>query len=300
MSKESEAIEKKISSFSLEFDKKLINLIPDSSHFSKRLFSAMKYVINVGGKRLRPLFLIEIAKMFKVNNISSFRTAASIELIHCYSLVHDDLPAMDNDDLRRGHPTCHKKFDDATAILVGDAFQALAFQILSDPKTHKNPKVRTDLISRLTVLSGHEGLAGGQSLDLLFEKKNVSLKEIVTMHEFKTAKLFEFCTVAPIIMSSKNNKKSLNDAIKFGKNFGLIFQAIDDLLDTYGVKKIMGKNISKDSKRNKGTILKYKTKDEVKTYCNDLAGKATKRSNLFKDDDFILNKLIFHVIDRVS
>ena len=271
-----------------------------TNKYPSLLWRAMNYGVMNGGKRIRPLLIIELSKHLNIPKSNFMRVALATEFVHAYSLIMDDLPVMDNDSLRRGKPTTHKKFDEATAILAGNSLLTLAFQILSDPKTHKNPKVRTDLISRLTVLSGHEGLAGGQSLDLLFEKKNVSLKEIVTMHEFKTAKLFEFCTVAPIIMSSKNNKKSLNDAIKFGKNFGLIFQAIDDLLDTYGVKKIMGKNISKDSKRNKGTILKYKTKDEVKTYCNDLAGKATKRSNLFKDDDFILNKLIFHVIDRVS
>ena len=271
-----------------------------TNKYSSLLWRAMNYGVMNGGKRIRPLLIIELSKHLNIPKSNFMRVALATEFVHAYSLIMDDLPVMDNDSLRRGKPTTHKKFDEATAILAGNSLLTLAFQILSDSKTHKNPKVRSDLISRLTVLSGHEGLAGGQSLDLLFEKKNVSLKEIIAMHELKTAKLFEFCTVAPIIMSSKNNKKSLNEAIKFGKNFGLIFQAIDDLLDTYGVKKIMGKNVSKDSKRNKGTILKYKTKDEVKTYCSDLAEKATNRSNLFKDDDFILNKLIFHVIDRVS
>ena len=132
MKNNSENVENYLNTFSLKFDKNLINLIPKSKKYSSKLFDAMHYVIKVGGKRLRPVFLMEIAQILGVRKTYSIRTAASIEFIHCYSLVHDDLPAMDDDDLRRGNPTCHKQYDDATAILVGDAFQSLAFEVLAN------------------------------------------------------------------------------------------------------------------------------------------------------------------------
>ena len=156
-------IENYIKEFSNDFDERFLKLIPKNNYFSKRLYEAILYVINVGGKRLRPLLLVEISKILGLGKSKSLRTAIAIELIHCYSLVHDDLPAMDNDDLRRGHPTCHKKFDDATAILVGDALQTLAFQILSDKKTHSDPEVRCNLITELANSSGINGMVGGQN-----------------------------------------------------------------------------------------------------------------------------------------
>ena len=152
-------IENFISKFAIEFDDFFLKLLPKKK-YSQKLHDAMKYSIKVGGKRLRPLFLIEISKIFNVKKIMAFRAAAAIELIHCYSLVHDDLPAMDDDDLRRGHMTCHKKYDDATAILVGDAFQSLAFEILSDKKTHPNANVRCNLINELSKASGATGMVG--------------------------------------------------------------------------------------------------------------------------------------------
>ncbi len=190
--KEKSQIENLISDFSKKFDKKLINLIPKKKISSKHLYNAMKYIIDVGGKRLRPIFLTEISNLLGVKRENSFRAAASVELIHCYSLVHDDLPSMDNDDLRRGHPTCHKKFDEATAILVGDAFQSLAFEILANNKTHKDFKKRIMLISELSRSSGCQGMVGGQMLDLEAEKKKLNLKEIYNLQRLKTGELFRF------------------------------------------------------------------------------------------------------------
>ena len=160
-----------LSSFSQKFDKELVELIPSARNSSEHLYEAMNYVIEAGGKRLRPIFLTEISKLFGVKYENALRAAASVEFIHCYSLVHDDLPEMDNDDLRRGNPTCHKMFDEATAILVGDAFQTLAFQILADEKTHYDPNKRIMLINELAKSSGCEGMVGGQMLDLEAEKK---------------------------------------------------------------------------------------------------------------------------------
>ena len=259
-------IEKFISKFAIEFDDFFLKLLPKKK-YSQKLHDAMKYSIKVGGKRLRPLFLIEISKIFNVKKIMAFRAAAAIELIHCYSLVHDDLPAMDDDDLRRGHMTCHKKYDDATAILVGDAFQSLAFEILSDKKTHPNANVRCDLINELSKASGATGMVGGQMLDLDAEKKKLSLSEILMLQKLKTGELFRFSCVAGPILSEQKDLKHFEE---FANNLGLAFQIKDDLLDVEGDEKQMGKKTKKDFSRGKETLISYLGKEDAKKKSEDL------------------------------
>ena len=260
------SIEKFISKFAIEFDNFFLKLLPKKK-YSKKLHDAMKYSIKVGGKRLRPLFLIEISKIFNVKKIMAFRAAAAIELIHCYSLVHDDLPAMDDDDLRRGHMTCHKKYDDATAILVGDAFQSLAFEILSDKKTHPNAIVRCNLINELSKASGATGMVGGQMLDLDAEKKKLSLSEILMLQKLKTGELFRFSCVAGPILSEEKDLKHFEE---FANNLGLAFQIKDDLLDIEGDEKQMGKKTKKDFSRGKETLISYLGKEDAKKKSEDL------------------------------
>ena len=259
-------IEKFISKFAIEFDDFFLKLLPKKK-YSQKLHDAMRYSIKVGGKRLRPLFLIEISKIFNVKKTMAFRAAAAIELIHCYSLVHDDLPAMDDDDLRRGHMTCHKKYDDATAILVGDAFQSLAFEILSDKKTHPNANVRCNLINQLSKASGATGMVGGQMLDLDAEKKKLSLSEILMLQKLKTGELFRFSCVAGPILSGK---KDLRHFEEFANNLGLAFQIKDDLLDVEGDEKQMGKKTKKDLSRGKETLIAYLGKKGAKKKSEDL------------------------------
>ena len=259
-------IEKFISKFAIEFDDFFLKLLPKKK-YSQKLHDAMKYSIKVGGKRLRPLFLIEISKIFNVKKIMAFRAAAAIELIHCYSLVHDDLPAMDDDDLRRGHMTCHKKYDDATAILVGDAFQSLAFEILSDKKTHPNAIVRCNLINELSKASGATGMVGGQMLDLDAEKKKLSLSEILMLQKLKTGELFRFSCVAGPILSEQKDLKHFE---KFANKLGLAFQIKDDLLDVEGDEKQMGKKTKKDFSRGKETLISYLGKEDAKKKSEDL------------------------------
>ena len=259
-------IEKFISKFAIEFDDFFLKLLPKKK-YSQKLHDAMKYSIKVGGKRLRPLFLIEISKIFNVKKIMAFRAAAAIELIHCYSLVHDDLPAMDDDDLRRGHMTCHKKYDDATAILVGDAFQSLAFEILSDKKTHPNAIVRCNLINELSKASGATGMVGGQMLDLDAEKKKLSLSEILMLQKLKTGELFRFSCVAGPILSEQKNLKHFEE---FANNLGLAFQIKDDLLDIEGDEKQMGKKTKKDLSRGKETLISFLGKEDAKKKSEDL------------------------------
>ena len=259
-------IENFISKFAIEFDDFFLKLLP-KKRYSQKLHDAMKYSIKVGGKRLRPLFLIEISKIFNVKKIMAFRAAAAIELIHCYSLVHDDLPAMDDDDLRRGHMTCHKKYDDATAILVGDAFQALAFEILSDKKTHPNANVRCNLINELSKASGATGMVGGQMLDLDAEKKKLSLSEILMLQKLKTGELFRFSCIAGPILSEQADLKHFEE---FANNLGLAFQIKDDLLDVEGDEKQMGKKTKKDFSRGKETLISHLGKEDAKKKSEDL------------------------------
>ncbi len=285
-----------ISSFSKNFDKKLVDLIPKKKISSKHLYNAMKYIIDVGGKRLRPIFLTEISNLLGVKKENSFRTAASVELIHCYSLVHDDLPSMDNDDLRRGHKTCHKKFDEATAILVGDALQSLAFEILANHKTHKDSKKRIMLINELSKSAGCEGMVGGQMLDLEAEKKKLNLKEIYNLQRLKTGELFRFSCVSPCILAGKNKKIKMFE--NFSSNLGLAFQIKDDLLDIEGNEKEIGKKTRKDSRKGKETLISLLGKEKARKKSEELISSSLKILKKFGKDAENLIDLTNFIISR--
>jgi farnesyl diphosphate synthase len=289
-------IDNLISSFSKNFDKKLVDLIPKKKISSKHLYNAMKYIIDVGGKRLRPIFLTEISNLLGVKKENSFRTAASVELIHCYSLVHDDLPSMDNDDLRRGHKTCHKKFDEATAILVGDALQSLAFEILANHKTHKDSKKRIMLINELSKSAGCEGMVGGQMLDLEAEKKKLNLKEIYNLQRLKTGELFRFSCVSPCILAGKNNKIKMFE--NFSSNLGLAFQIKDDLLDIEGNEKEIGKKTRKDSRKGKETLISLLGKEQARKKSEELISSSLKILKKFGKDAENLIDLTNFIISR--
>ena len=294
--REKSQIENLISNFSKKFDKKLINLIPKKQISSKHLYNAMKYIIDVGGKRLRPIFLTEISNLLGVKRENSFRAAASVELIHCYSLVHDDLPSMDNDDLRRGHPTCHKKFDEATAILVGDAFQSLAFEILANNKTHKDFKKRIMLISELSKSSGCQGMVGGQMLDLEAEKKKLNLKEIYNLQRLKTGELFRFSCISPCILAGKTKKIKIFE--EFSSNLGLAFQIKDDLLDIEGNEKEIGKKTQKDLVKGKETLISLLGKEKAKKKSEELIKKSLKILEKFGNKAKNLIDLTNFIISR--
>ena len=282
--------------FSEKFDKQLVELIPSAYNTSKHLCNAMNYVIKVGGKRLRPIFLTEISKLLGVNSENALRAAASVEFIHCYSLVHDDLPAMDNDDLRRGNPTCHKMFDEATAVLVGDAFQTLAFQILADKKTHNDPNKRIMLINELARSSGCEGMVGGQMLDLEAEKKKLNLEQIYNLQRLKTGELFRFSCISPCILSGKNEEIKIFE--EFSSNLGLAFQIKDDLLDVEGDEKEIGKKTQKDSSLGKETLIsllgkenaKQKSKELIENSLQILRKFGKQAENLINLTEFIISR----------
>ncbi|MDC3185089.1 polyprenyl synthetase family protein [Candidatus Pelagibacter sp.] len=219
-----------------------------------KLLEVIKYGLFPGGKKIRSKILVDVGYIFNINYKSLIRVAAAIECIHAYSLIHDDLPCMDNDKLRRGKPTAHIIYGESTAVLAGNSLLTLAFEILSDDKFNISNNVKNELINLISKCSGHEGVAGGQYLDLNYEKKNVSKKKIIDMQIKKTGMLFSFCCVAPVILAKKNNlvKRKFRS---LGNVIGLLFQISDDLIDLKGKTRDAGKETGKDKKKGKATLI---------------------------------------------
>jgi farnesyl diphosphate synthase len=222
----------------------------------ERLLEAMRYGALGGGKRLRPFLVVESARLFGIGGEGVLRAACALEMIHCYSLIHDDLPAMDDDDLRRGRPTVHKAFDEATAILAGDALLTYAFDVIADAPTHPDPKIRADLILMLARAAGLGGMVGGQALDLEAEtSKSPHTKEFVAlMQSMKTGALLLFAVEAGGRMGGADAKQmaALN---RYGAALGAAFQVADDILDAEGDERALGKRAGKDADRNKATLV---------------------------------------------
>ena len=263
---------------------------------SSELITPMKYGLFPGGKKIRSKIIFDVGKIYRVKYKDLMVLAASVEAIHAYSLIHDDLPCMDDDKLRRGKLSTHIKFSESTAILAGNSLLTTAFEILSDKSFKVEDKIKSSLINLLSRCSGQTGIAGGQYLDLSYEKKKVSLQKILNMELKKTGKLFEFCCVAPLIL--KKNKKDLNSFFKLGKDIGLLFQIIDDLIDFKGKTKFAGKKTKKDFKRGKATIIsllgyenaiKYTHKLKQNIY-NKLRGHSNKANELRETIEFIMER----------
>ena len=259
-------MEKKLKKLSKRVNFYLNNYL--SKFNSSELIAPMKYGLFPGGKKIRSKIIFDIGKIFKLKNKDLIILAASVEVIHAYSLIHDDLPCMDNDKLRRGKPSTHIKFGESTAILAGNSLLTTAFEILSDRVFKVEDKIKSRLINFLSRCSGQTGIAGGQYLDLNYEKKKVSLKKILNMELKKTGKLFEFCCVAPLIINK--NKKDLNLFSKIGKDIGLLFQIVDDLIDFKGKTKSAGKKTQKDIKKGKATIINLLGYENAVKYANKL------------------------------
>ena len=263
---------------------------------SSELIVSMKYGLFSGGKKIRSKIIFDVGKIFKVNNKELTTLAASVEAIHAYSLIHDDLPCMDDDDLRRGKPSTHKKFGESTAILAGNSLLATAFQILSDNSFKVEDKIKSNLIHFLSKCSGQIGIAGGQYLDLNYEKKKVSLSKILNMESKKTGKLFEFCCVAPLII--KKNKTNLKSFSKIGKDIGLLFQIIDDLIDFKGKTKSVGKKTKKDFKRGKATIISLLGYENAVKYTQQLKKNIFKSLKIYSNNANELRETIEFIIER--
>ena len=260
------------------------------------LLKAMRYGLLPGGKKIRSKILIDVGKIFNINYNVLIQVGAAVECIHAYSLIHDDLPCMDNDNLRRGRLSTHKKFGEFTAILAGNSLLTLALEILTDNNLKINNKSKIYLVSIISKSSGHEGIAGGQYYDLSFEKKKISLKEVLNMQINKTGKLFSFCCVVPLLILNK--KKELSKFNKIGEDIGLLFQITDDLIDFRGHKKLAGKKTRKDLTKGKATLIsllgykntiKYAEKLKLNIY-KKIKIYGNKSSDLKDTIEFILNR----------
>src|ERR1700744_5951079 len=218
-----------------------------------RVQEAMRYATFAGGKRLRPFLVRHSARLFGVDDSRSLRVGAAIESLHTYSLVHDDLPCMDDDDLRRGRPTTHIAFDEMTAVLAGDALLTIAFEILADAKTHPDADVRLALIARLAEAAGHDGMIGGQVIDMLAEQ-SFGLEDGVNLQRLKTGQLFEFsCEAGPILgEASPEDRGRLK---RYAEEMGVVFQITDDLLDVTSTAEKTGKAVGKDADMGKATLV---------------------------------------------
>jgi len=231
------------------FLKKYLNLQTNSS-----LITSMKYGSLSGGKKIRSSIIIGTGKIFNIKASKLLNICAAVECIHSYSLIHDDLPCMDNDRIRRGKLATHVKFGESTAILAGNSLLTLAFEIIVDQNYKIQHKSKTEIIKALALCSGHTGIAGGQYLDLNFEKKKKNFSAILDMQKKKTGKLFNFCCYAAGVIAKKDIKE-LNSLSKLGEDIGLLFQLADDFIDFKGTKKLAGKSTKKDQKRGKSTLV---------------------------------------------
>ena len=228
--------------------------LPRPEGAQARLFEAMRYSILGGGKRLRAFLVRSGARLAGAGDGGALLVAAALEMVHGYSLIHDDLPAMDDDDLRRGKPSCHVAFDEATAILAGDALLTLAFELLSDPRVHPDPSVRCDLVRAMAKAAGGEGMVGGQMIDLAAELGVVDFELTVTLERMKTGALIAFSCEAGAILAHRDGeyRRSLRE---FGQDVGLAFQVIDDVLDVVGDEAALGKTVGKDAAAGKATFI---------------------------------------------
>lgn len=284
---------------STEIEAALESQLPLPDGPERRVVEAMRYATLDGGKRMRPFLVLQSAQLFSVAPSSALRVACSIEMVHCYSLVHDDLPAMDDDDTRRGKPTAHKKFDEATAILAGDALLTRAFEILARPATHGDAQVRADLVLALAEASGAPGMVGGQMLDLIAEKTTLDLGEITRLQRLKTGAIIAFSAEAGAILG-KAPPQARQALHAYAHDLGLAFQIADDLLDVEGTAEEVGKKTGKDAQRGKATFVSLLGVERARSQARLLAEQAAKHLDLFAGKAELLRDVAAWVVDRRS
>ncbi len=262
-----------------------------------RLIEAARYACLNGGKRIRPFMVVASAELFDVTRALALRVAAAVEMVHCYSLVHDDLPAMDNDDLRRGLPTCHVQFDEATAILAGDALLTAAFEVLAHSKTHPDARVRADLVLALASAAGFHGMCGGQMLDLLAEHRRFGETEVTRLQRLKTGALIAFSCEAGAILGKASDAH--RHALRaYAHDLGLAFQIVDDLLDVEASDEELGKRTGKDGKAGKATFVTLLGVGRAREQSLLLARQAISHLEVFSEAADPLRMLAWFVVER--
>lgn len=277
--------------------KTMAHLLPESEDAEGYLYDAMRYGSLGGGKRLRPFLVMQSAKLFNVDATRAKRVAAALEFIHCYSLIHDDLPAMDDADTRRGQKSVHRKFDEATAILAGDALQALGFEILSDSQTHEDPRVRCHLITAMAKAAGGHGMCGGQMLDLIAESEDFDEGTISRLQRLKTGMLMAFACEAGGTLGKADDaqKKALRG---YAHDLGLAFQVTDDILDVEGDPNDTGKPANQDEAAGKATFVSTLGKDQARMRAEMLVAQACRHLHVFGARADMLKKFAHYVLER--
>ncbi len=286
--------------------KKLNKIAKDTNIFLKRfiknqkksdLIVPMQYGLFSGGKKIRSKILIDVGLIFNLNYKSLIILGSAVECIHAYSLIHDDLPCMDNDTIRRGKPSTHIKFGESTAVLAGNSLLTMAFEILSHKYLNLNEKTKIELINKISESSGHRGIAGGQYLDLSYEHKKVSINKIIDMEIKKTGKLFSFCCIAPLIIKKKS-KKEIKKFENIGADIGLLFQVADDLIDHKGTLLSAGKKTGKDKKKGKATLISLLGQKNTVKYANKLIIKINSKIKKYGKKSINLSETLDYILNR--
>lgn len=271
----------------------------EDSYGEAKVAEAMRYSSLSGGKRLRPFLTLECASLFGVAPDVAANAAACIEFIHTYSLIHDDLPAMDDDDMRRGKPSCHKQFGEATAILAGDALLTFAFEVLANRKVHPDPQVRCELIRTVAKAAGIHGMVGGQMMDLDAEERELDVDEIIRLQRLKTGEMFAVSCESGAILG-KAPEQMRNRLARYAHDIGLAFQITDDLLDVEGTREETGKEVGKDATAGKATLVDLMGVDKARQHAETLAEQAKAHLSAFDKKANRLRSLADYVVSRRS
>jgi len=280
-----------------EMDRQFDTLLQIPADPRNHLYEAMRHAAIGGGKRLRPLLVFAAARLFGVDRQCTARVATAIECIHVYSLIHDDLPAMDNDDLRRGKPTVHKAFDDATAILAGDSLHALAFEVLSDGATHPDPFVRVELVAELARAAGPSGMAGGQMMDIEAEKTAFDLPTVTRLQALKTGALIA-CAVESGAILGRVPPEGRTGLRGYARDIGLAFQIADDILDVEGDEEAAGKKLRKDGEAGKETFLSLLGIDRARAQARLLVDQAIEHLQHYGPEADLLRDIARYTLER--
>jgi len=278
-------------------DQRFDRLLPVPGDGRDRLYLGMRHAAIGGGKRMRPLLVVAACDLFNVDRERALRVALAIECVHCYSLIHDDLPCMDDDDLRRGKPTVHKAYDEATAVLAGDSLHALAFEILADPATHADPSARAELVLELARASGPSGMAGGQMMDLAAAGDDFDLTATTRLQQLKTGALIGFCLEAGAIMGRIPDDRR-TPLRGYAHDLGLAFQIADDLLDVEGTSDKTGKAVHKDAAAGKSTFVSLLGVDRARTQAGMLIDQAIDHLHSYGSEADLLRAIARFAIER--